>query len=168
MCSEDTGADEATGPGSQPALQRDVPCATATLTPPQQVPNTGPLVPSMQRDLCCTTEAPSSSTSGCKPACKENRPPASSRKGRLPFSNDSLRHSEAAHVSSAMQSPHVGPHSGSNLPQLPRESLKKGGRHHKKSRFCFTLDFKVVKGEGMKKEEKSEVKSWGKQKQSQA
>lgn len=41
MGPEDTKADDATGPGSQQALKRDVPYATATPSPPQQLPNAG-------------------------------------------------------------------------------------------------------------------------------
>ena len=69
-------------------------------------------VPPMQRDLCCTTEAASSSKSGCKYARKENRFPSSSGKGRLPnifFLNYYLRHSEVARVPSAIHPPRVGP-----------------------------------------------------------
>lgn len=71
----------------------------------------GALVPPMQRDLCCTTEATSSSRSGCKHACRENRLP-SSGKGRLPnifFLNYYFRHSEVAHVPSAIHPPCMGP-----------------------------------------------------------
>lgn len=159
MGPEGTIADEATGPGSQWALKWDVLYAAATRSPPQQFPKArGSGAPHAERPVLYHLNSYLQLQIRLQ-ACMQGESSPFFRERQIakhflfklllsPLWSGSCTISDTPTL-------HGAPCSRSNFLQLPGESLlQKGGRHQKISRFCFTLDFKVVKGEGTKKENK--------------
>lgn len=161
MCPEDTRADAATGPGSitvstrarcpicrHPAHPSSSQTQVILVPPPKPVPyHRSCLQLQIGLQACTQGESP--------PFFPRERQIAKHFLFKLllvPLRSGSRTISNTPTLCRA-------PCSSSNFLQLPGESLlQKGGRHQKISRFCFTLDFKAVKGEGEKKKKKEKAR----------
>lgn len=139
-------ADEVT---SQWALRRDALYATAH---PSTSQTQEALVPSAQRHLCCPTQAASISKSGCTQGKSSPFIPRERQIVKYFLFQFLLAPLQRFSCTTSSHPPPWGPHSRSNLLQLPGESLlQKRGICPKMSLFCFTLDFKAVKAPKKKK-----------------
>lgn len=97
---------------------------------------------------------------------RDNLLPSSSGKCRLPnFSllNYCLHHFEAPRAPSAMLSPRTGPPAADQTlcSCQWKAYCRKWEKHQKTSWFCLTLDFKVAKGEGIKKRTERTASPYG-------